>query len=96
MEAVNLLESKPIQFTGKSLFVIGFIGGALNLISRMELLQSTIVIISGVLGVIFMVYKLRIIRIDLIERNEKRIAAGKKPIRFRKLRLWKRKSSSER
>ena len=88
----QVFESKPIQASGKAMLLFAFLGGASNLILRMEIIQPTIVIISGILGIIYIVFKLRVIRIDIIERNEKRIAEGKKPIHFRKLRLWKKKA----
>ena len=91
MTVDQIFESKPIQFSGKGVFLFTLIFGTLNLLTRMEYIQGTIVIISGILGIIFITYKLRVIRIDIIERNEKRIADGKKPIHFRKLHLWKKK-----
>ena len=84
--AEEILESKPIQITGKTTFVIAFAGTAVNYISQMEIIQPTILVISGILGIIFAAYKVVHVRIQIIETNEKRIAEGKKPIT---LKFWK-------
>jgi len=78
----TLLESKPIQFTGKTAFAIGLIGGALNLITRMEFLQTGIVIVSGILGIIFVVYKIAMIRLQYFEKIQEMKKAGKKIPKF--------------
>lgn len=66
---LNVLDSKPIQFSGKSLFLLGIIGGILNLITRMEFLQASVIIISGILGIIFMVLKIQMIRLTIKEKK---------------------------
>ena len=93
----RLLEKREIQFAGKLSFLIGLVGGALNIIVRMTILHEAIVICSGVLGLIFMFYKLHKVRMDIIEQNEKRVAAGKKPITvgYRVKKLFSRKSKKQ-
>ena len=66
---LQALESKPIQISGKGLFLLGIIGGILNLITRMEFLQASIIIVSVILGIIFMVFKIQMIRLSIKEKK---------------------------
>ena len=91
MEAI--LESKPIQFSGKLAFIFSLVGATINLIYRMQILNTTIVIVSGALGIVFIIYKIQKIRIEIIEKNENRIKEGKSPVEFPLSLKWKRKKS---
>lgn len=69
LDNVLSFESKSVQTTGKTLFIFGFVLGIFNLIARMEILQASVVIVSGILGIIFMIYKIQMIRLNLEQKK---------------------------
>ena len=78
----SLFDSKPIEIAGKSAFAIGLFGGILNLITRMEILQTPIVILSGVLGLIFMFLKIAMIYLQYHDKIQEMKKEGKEIPKF--------------
>ena len=78
----TILDSRSIQFAGRTSFVLSIGGWTVNKLSQMEFIQTWIVIATGIFSIIYFAYKIWIARTEIIEINEKRVAEGKDPIKF--------------
>lgn len=85
----SILKRDEVQLFGKGTVLFSFVAGGINLINRMDIINPIIIAVSGILGIFYLYYKLKMIHLDYVERKEKRKHENLPEIRFR-FKFWNR------
>ena len=84
----TLLRDRNVQNVGGGMLILSIVGGIINLITKMEIINPALITISSFIGIAIMYYKLKMIHFEYIERKERRKAENLPEIKFR-WKFWK-------